>query len=124
MIDLHAIKTMITNGESESVEFKTTFARETIETLVAFANTDGGTVLIGVADDGSVRGTTIGKETLNDWLGQIKSATSPSIIPDIDAVQIDGKWVVIIHINEYPVKPVNTKGRYYKRLASSNHQLG
>jgi ATP-dependent DNA helicase RecG len=71
-----------------------------------------------------VRGTTIGKETLNDWLGQIKSATSPSIIPDIDAVQIDGKWVVIIHINEYPVKPVHTKGRYYKRLASSNHQLG
>jgi ATP-dependent DNA helicase RecG len=41
VIDLHAIKTMITSGESESVEFKTTFARETIETLVAFANTDG-----------------------------------------------------------------------------------
>jgi len=60
----------------KAVEFKTSFGRETIETLVAFANARGGRVLIGVADDGFVRGTTVGKETLNDWLGQVKSATS------------------------------------------------
>lgn len=29
-------------GESETVEFKSSFTRETIETLVAFANTSGG----------------------------------------------------------------------------------
>ncbi len=77
------INEMIRQGESLTVEFKSTFDRETIETLVAFANTEGGTVLVGVADDGAVRGVTVGKETLNDWLGQVKSATSPSIIPDI-----------------------------------------
>ena len=38
--------------------------------------------MVGVADDGSVRGTTLGRETLNEWLGQIKSGTSPSIIPE------------------------------------------
>ena len=40
------------SGESQTLEFKTTFNRDVIETLVAFANTQGGTVLIGVADDG------------------------------------------------------------------------
>lgn len=114
---------LIESGESQTVEFKTSFYRETIETLVAFANAQGGTVLVGVADDGLVKGVTIGKESLNDWLSQIKSATSPSIIPDIDAVTMGGKTVVTICINEYPVKPVNTKGKYYKRVATSNHQL-
>lgn len=82
---------LIESGESQTVEFKTSFYRETIETLVAFANAQGGTVLVGVADDGLVKGVTIGKESLNDWLSQIKSATSPSIIPDIDAVTMGGK---------------------------------
>ncbi len=117
------IDKLLKTGESQTVEFKASFGRETIESLVAFANVQGGTVLVGVADDSSILGVTIGKETLNGWLGQIKSATSPAIIPDIEAVQVDYKWVVAIHINEYPVKPVNTKGKYFKRVANSNHQL-
>ena len=32
--------------------------------------------------------------------------------------------IVVICISEYPVKPVNTKGHYFKRVASSNHLLG
>jgi len=117
------IDNLLKTGESQTVEFKASFYRDTVESLVAFANVQGGTVLIGVADDSSILGTTIGKKTLNDWLGQIKSGTSPSIIPDIDAVQVDNKWIVAIHINEYLVKPVNTKGRYFKRVANSNRQL-
>ena len=118
------ILNLVNRGESETVEFKTSFDRETVETLVAFANTRGGTVLIGVADDGSVRGATLGKETLNDWLGQVKSATSPAIIPDIDAIQVEGRIVVAIRVGEYPVKPISTRGRYFKRVAAANHQLG
>jgi predicted HTH transcriptional regulator len=58
---------------------------------------------------------------LNEWLGQIKSATSPALIPDLAAFTEAGKTVVSIHISEFPVKPVNTRGRYFKRVASSNH---
>ena len=123
MVTVIDINWLIESGESQTVEFKTSFNRETIETLVAFANAQGGTVLVGVADDGLVKGVTLDKETLNNWLGQIKSATSPSIIPDIDAVTMGEKNVVIICIDEYPVKPVNTKGKYFKRIATSNHQL-
>ena len=124
MMDELNIKAILKAGASQTVEFKTSFGRETIESLVAFGNAQGGMVLVGVADDGSVRGTTLGRETLTDWLGQIKSGTSPSIIPDIDSLQIEGKLIAVIHVNEYPVKPVNTKGRYFKRVASSNHLLG
>jgi ATP-dependent DNA helicase RecG len=78
-------------GESQTLEFKTSFDKATIESLVAFANAQGGTVLVGVNNTSDVLGMTLGKETLNEWLGQIKSATSPSLIPDLAAENIDGK---------------------------------
>lgn len=85
---------LIPLGESVALEFKTSFDRETIETVVAFANTHGGEVLIGVADDGAVKGVTVGKETLNEWLGQIKSSTSPMVIPDIlSLLSVLKRWV-------------------------------
>jgi len=123
MISVDNIGSFLYAGESQTLEFKSSFDKETVETLVAFANANGGMVLIGVADDGAVKGVTLGKETLNEWLGQIKSSTSPSIIPDIEAVAVEKKTVVAIRIDEYPVKPVNTRGKYYKRVATSNHQL-
>lgn len=117
------LQCLIATGESQTLEFKASFDKACIATLVAFANAQGGTVLVGVSDAGLVLGTTVGKETLNEWLGQIKSATSPSLIPDISAYTEQGKTVVAICIGEFPVKPVNTRGRYYKRVSSSNHQL-
>lgn len=121
--ELKHIASLLHGGESVTVNFKTSFDCETVETVVAFANTHGGTILVGIANNGSVTGTTVGKETLNDWLGQIKSSTSPMVIPDIESFSMSGKTVVAIKVGEYPVKPVKTKGRYFKRIASSNHQL-
>ena len=117
------IGTLLRDGESRTLEFKSSFDRETIETVVAFANAGGGVILIGVSDKGVVTGVSLGKETMNEWLGQIKSATSPMVIPDIEAHSGEGKTVVAIIVGEYPVKPVNTRGKYFKRIASSNYQL-
>lgn len=41
---------LLRRGETEAVEFKESFGREAIETICAFANAAGGTVLIGVGD--------------------------------------------------------------------------
>ena len=70
--------------ESLTVEFKTSFNEDVIETLVAFSNTKGGTVYIGVSDKGKAQGITVGKETIQNWLNQIKGKTSPQIIPDAE----------------------------------------
>jgi len=51
---------LLNTGESVDIEFKVSFGREAIETLVAFANTVGGTILIGVNDDATLSGVTIG----------------------------------------------------------------
>ena len=117
------LKQLLSNGESESIEFKTSFGKEAIETLSAFANTKGGSVIVGVTDHGEIQGIHLGKETLQQWLNQIKLNTSPSIIPDIETITIDNKTLVVLTIIEYPVKPVSCKGKYFKRIRNSNHQM-
>jgi ATP-dependent DNA helicase RecG len=47
---LTKIQDLIKKGESECLEFKTSFGKETMETLSAFANSKGGVVLIGLND--------------------------------------------------------------------------
>ena len=53
---------LIAVGESEQIEFKESFGDEALETVGAFANTHGGTLLIGVKDNGKINGTQIGKK--------------------------------------------------------------
>jgi len=45
---IEQLQHIIEQGESQTVEFKKSFNKAVIETLVAFANTQGGQVLIGV----------------------------------------------------------------------------
>jgi ATP-dependent DNA helicase RecG len=110
-------------GEGERLEFKSSFQKEVVETLAAFANTRGGTILVGVSDSGQIVGLAIQPETVQGWVNQCKQNTSPSVIPDIDLIEVDGKTVAVVSIGEYPIKPVSCKGRYFKRVGNANHQM-
>ena len=111
------------NKESLTVEFKTSFNEEVIETLVAFSNAKGGVVYIGVSDTGKVHGITVGKETIQNWINEVKNKTSSQIIPDADILNIDNKIIVSLLVSEHPIKPVSTRGKYFKRVGNSNHLL-
>ena len=123
MIPANKIKKWLKEGESDTLEFKTSFNTECIESLVAFANTKGGNVCVGISDDCKIKGVALGNETLPQWVNEIKSKTEPSLIPDIDAVVVDGKNVVVIRADEYPVKPISVQGKYYRRISKSNHLM-
>jgi hypothetical protein len=110
-------------GESDTVEFKETFDSAVMETLCAFANTAGGSVYVGVCDDGSVRGCQVGRETLQSWINQVKQVTNPTIIPDAATHSVGGKAVVALSVAPFPIKPVACRGRYYRRVRNANHQL-
>lgn len=114
---------IIKQGENKKIEFKKSFDKKTIETAVAFANTDGGIILIGVSDRGLVKGILIGKETLKEWVNKISQATEPILIPKIESHKIEGKDVIEIIIKESPIKPVAYKGICYLRVKNSNRKL-
>ena len=110
--------------EGLTVEFKTDFREEAAETLVAFSNAKGGTLYIGVSDSGKVVGMTLGQETVQKWINEVKNKTRPQIIPDVEVITVKGKTVAALSVIEYPVKPVSIRGKYLKRIGSSNHVLG
>ena len=117
------IQNLVKKGESDSLEFKRSFDKDAIETITAFANTKGGILLIGVEDNQKITGTTTNKETLQNWLNQVKHSTIPSIIPDMDVIEVKNKEVVFIRVTEYPIKPVSFRGKYIKRVKNSNHHM-
>ena len=117
------LNSIIAKGESETVEFKSNFNVETIETLVAFANSKGGCVYVGINDIGEIKGVSLSKESIQKWTNEIKNKTEPSLLPDIEIVNLYNKKIVVISVNEYPVKPISIKGRHYKRIGNSNHLM-
>ena len=101
------LQDIILQGENDRLEFKQSFNKTIIETLVAFSNTRGGKVLIGVDNAGSIKGVSITEETVQKWVNEIKQNTEPSIIPDSEILLINGKTIIVLSVIEYPVKPVS-----------------
>jgi ATP-dependent DNA helicase RecG len=114
---------IIRQGENETVEFKRSFSKAVFETIIAFSNRAGGKILIGVDDHGIITGITPTQETVQRWINEIKQNTEPSIIPDIKIVEINSKKVIIVSVNEFPIKPVSYRDRFFVRKINSNHKL-
>ena len=115
------LEAALQSGESETVEFKESLDSEAIESVNAFANTHGGIVFVGIADNATVKGVTLGKETLRDWANRIAQATH--VHPRFSVLDTQGKIVVAIEVPESAVKPVACQGRYFRRVATSNRQM-
>lgn len=114
---------LVEKGESGAREFKRNFDKDALEAITAFANTKGGILLVGVEDDGHISRASISKETIQNWINQVKLSTTPSIIPDMEVVEVGNKKVVFVKVMEYPIKPVALRGKYIKRVKNSNHHM-
>ena len=120
------IKELIKKGESEKVEFKPSLSQtdKIMESISAFSNTKGGTVVIGVSDKGEVLGVDIGKRTIENLANRIKQNTDPMVYPSIRVGEINDKQVVVIEVVRGKQKPVLAFGRAYKRVGKTNQKLG
>ena len=89
----------IRQGESQTREFKfrVDSQRKIAKTLVAFANTDGGTIFIGVKDNGVVAGVR-GEEELYMIEGAADLHTRPRVDFRAEAIEVDGKTILAIHV--------------------------
>lgn len=112
-------------SESEIVEFKNSLSEmdQILETISAFSNTKGGTIYIGVADDGQIKGVSIGKGTLESLANSIKQNTDPKIFPDIIEVKKYSKTIIKVYVPEYPVKPVWVKEKVFIRVGKTNQRI-
>jgi ATP-dependent DNA helicase RecG len=95
--------------ESNTVELKREFPRNTqiLKTVVAFCNTYGGKIIIGVADDGEVVGVSEIdlEESMSSLEQSIFDNCAPTIIPRIYVQRFESKALIVIEISEGMNKP-------------------
>ncbi|MCH8546010.1 MAG: ATP-binding protein [Cryomorphaceae bacterium] len=100
----------IAEGEHQQQDFKFAIndARKIAETLSAFANTDGGRLLVGVKDNGKVAGVR-NDEEMHMIEGAADLYCNPPIEMDFQVWEIDNKRVLEVWINASPNRPHKAK---------------
>lgn len=99
--------------ESGTVELKRKYVDDIKKTVIAFANGDGGTVYIGVEDDGAVTGV----EDPDGTMLQAANALRDAIRPDVtlfvacNAEELEGKTIVTLRVQRGTARPYYLAGK-------------
>ena len=124
MLSRKRIAEMIESGEGLNVEFKQRFSsfEKIAKEMIAFANTRGGYILIGVDDDKSIYGV----ESEKSDIELVKESAEKYCVPPIDyniaTVEIEPKDLLIIEISESKTKPHRIQD-YKNKLELNNAQV-
>ena len=118
------IKALIAQGENQSLEFKSaqvhpdSLAKE----MVAFANSAGGLILLGVADDGLISGLPVDDKNFEEWVTNIaRQNVVPGLDVGIEIIQQDSKIVLVIDVPKGSEKPYQTRqNQFLIRIGSTN----
>ena len=125
-------RAIIAGGENAKTEFKRDdrnlrperLARE----IVAFANMNGGMIVLGVEDDGRISG--VARRNLQAWLMDtvIGRFIDPQIVPDYDEFVLDDKQIAVVTVPAGSAKPYAVRQQertdYYIRLGDTVQRAG
>jgi len=99
-MDLEELIYLIQSGESEVLEFKEKTGRNIHHEIAAFANSEGGKIIVGVSDKGKIIGTNV-KEAIEKVTSSIQSVIPPPTIKT-QKISIDDKDLLVISVEKGP----------------------
>lgn len=115
---------LIAGGETFTVEFKGEARQplndaELVEAVVCLANGDGGTILIGVEDDGRVTGSRARHEAGTTDVARVAALvanrTQPSVRVDVREVEHEGVTVLCLRVPDETRAVGTADGKYVRR---------
>jgi ATP-dependent DNA helicase RecG len=114
---------LIEGGENSSVEFKSpdvntdSLAKE----MVAFSNTNGGIIFLGVEDNGTISGLQ-GKKNFEEWTANIaRNNVIPAVQIQYNEIDIQNKKIGVLEVSKGKDKPYQTnKHQFLLRVGSTN----
>lgn len=105
---LQEVKLLAAKGEGQRIEFKkkATFPEKIVRELIAFANTSGGDLLIGVDDDGTVSGQRFIEEEVFVMEKAIKELIFPPLEYELFSLKLnEKKGVAVFKVGYSPNRP-------------------
>ena len=112
---------IIEKGEDSFTEFKEEKVHpdKLAAEIVAFANTEGGNLIIGVSDDGKILGVANPDKEMQRIDNICNNNCEPTIYVTIEKLIINDKKILIVKIPKGPLRPYRTnKGIHYIRTGS------
>ncbi|GHS86033.1 hypothetical protein FACS1894201_06450 [Bacteroidia bacterium] len=106
--------------ESQNIEFKQSWHDDHLKTVSAFANTSGGKLYVGIADNGNVCGVTNAKKLLEDLPNKIRNGTD--VHAEVHIVLEKELEVIEIEIRK-SAYPISYHGRFYIRNGSTTQEV-
>lgn len=126
-----AIEQLLLQPEGKTLEFKRDLSspRNALKTLVAFANSAGGRLVIGVDDARQVTGVAEPLDEEERICNLIADSIAPRLVPQVELASIDGRTVLVVEVfpsNSRPhyLKSLGPQQGVYVRLGSSSRQAG
>ncbi len=119
-LDLRNLKHLVRHGEGQRLEFKmkVKFPEKIIKELVAFANSDGGHLFVGVADDGQIEGSKFVDEDQFLLEKAISAYCFPAFTYHVYRIPLEnGRAVLVYHVFESVDKP------HFVQLESDPHPV-
>lgn len=107
-------------SESQSIEYKSSWRDEYLKWVCGFANAKGGTLYVGIGDDGSVTGLPDARRLLEDIPNKIISGLG--IVAAVMLHETRQGSYLEIEV-EAQAFPVSCKGQYYVRVGTTNQLL-
>lgn len=105
------------NGELKDIEFKQMLPKDSSQytkTIIAYANTQGGNLVVGVAD-GTLEVVGVPRDELFRTMDRIANAVSdscePQLVPEIEPYTIDDKTIIIVSVSPEPQRPYYLKSK-------------
>ena len=119
-ISLKDFKYVLAKGEGYKVEFKEKVDRNFDREIVAFANSSGGRIYIGITDEGKIKGISITNK-LTSQIEDIAKNCDPKI--SISLQEIKKEKILIVEIKESRDKPHRCSSGFYIRSGSCSQKL-
>ncbi|MBW1678155.1 MAG: ATP-binding protein [Deltaproteobacteria bacterium] len=116
------IRELIEQGEGYFVEFKKDIGQGLDREMVAFANSSGGKIVIGVADNGKVIGCTL-DNSVRSRVQDIANNCDPRISIRLHTAKYERKDLLIISVEESPDKPVRCSRGFFLREGPNSQKL-
>ncbi|WP_223640733.1 ATP-binding protein [Corallococcus sp. EGB] len=117
---------LASRGESATLELKrsTGELRKAMHTLCAFANGQGGTVLLGVKPDGELVGQQVSEQTLHD-IATARERFEPPLDLHIQSVEVaSGRSVLVLTVGGISDSvPYTFDGRAYERVGNTTRKM-
>jgi ATP-dependent DNA helicase RecG len=116
-MDTTFLSQVLAQGESERIEFQSGVGKEfhVEEAACAFLNAHGGTIVLGVKDDGRIVGLPAAEDKAQELRVRLLAAISPPAPLSVTVEEMDGKELIVIDVPQGLEKPYVCKGKIMVR---------